>query len=154
MAVAPKLTDADREDWGMGIETKFDVPFVAGLALREKQIQQNYRPIIAVHKWFARRPGTLFRALTLAEFGDGSLADAFYAANDFPGRKVADIFMGGGTPPDRGQPGGLRCDRLRHQSDGSMDRSGGDRSIWTWTAIGRKQPSCSASFVRQSATCM
>ena len=24
-------------------------------------IQQNYRPIIAVHKWFARRPGTLFR---------------------------------------------------------------------------------------------
>ena len=82
----------------MGIETKFDIPFVAGLALREKQIQQNYRPIIAVHKWFARRPGTLFRALTLAEFGEGSLADAFYAANDFPGRKVADIFMGGGTP--------------------------------------------------------
>ena len=82
----------------MGIETKFDIPFVAGLALREKQIRQNYRPIIAVHKWFARRPGTLFRALTLAEFGDGSLADAFCAANDFPGRKVADIFMGGGTP--------------------------------------------------------
>src|ERR1035437_8438017 len=25
-------------------------------------IQQNYRPVIAVHKWFARRPGTLFRA--------------------------------------------------------------------------------------------
>ena len=47
----------------MSIERDFDVPFVAGLALREKQIQQNYRPIIAVHKWFARRPGTLFRAL-------------------------------------------------------------------------------------------
>jgi len=36
------------------------------MALREKQIQQNYRPIIAVHKWFARR--------------------------------LADPFMGGGTP--------------------------------------------------------
>ena len=82
----------------MSIETKFDIPLVAGLALREKQIQQNYRPIIAVHKWFARRPGTLFRALTLAEFGDAPLADLFFVANDFPGRKVADPFMGGGTP--------------------------------------------------------
>ena len=42
------------------IEQHFDIPFVADLALREKQIQQNYRPIIAVHKWFARNPiGTL-----------------------------------------------------------------------------------------------
>jgi adenine-specific DNA methylase len=49
------------------IEHDFDVPFVADLALREKQIQQNYRPIMAVHKWFARRPGTLFRALILVE---------------------------------------------------------------------------------------
>ena len=33
---------------------------IGALALKEKQIQQNYRPIIAVHKWFARRFGTLF----------------------------------------------------------------------------------------------
>ncbi len=82
----------------MTIESKFDIPFVAGLALREKQIQQNYRPIIAVHKWFARRPGTLFRALALSEFGDAPLADIYFRANDFHGRKVADPFMGGGTP--------------------------------------------------------
>ena len=49
------------------IERHFNVPFVAALALREKQIQQNYRPLIAVHKWFARRPGALFRALILSE---------------------------------------------------------------------------------------
>lgn len=82
----------------MSIEERFDIPFVAELALKEKQIQQNYRPIIAVHKWFARRPGTLFRALALAEFGDGPLSELFYQANDFPGRNVADPFMGGGTP--------------------------------------------------------
>ena len=82
----------------MTIETRFDIPFVAGLALREKQIQQNYRPIIAVHKWFARRPGSLFRALTLSEFGEAPLTDLYFTANDFPGRKVADPFMGGGTP--------------------------------------------------------
>jgi len=32
------------------IEKDFDIPFLANLALREKQIQQNYRPVIAVHK--------------------------------------------------------------------------------------------------------
>jgi adenine-specific DNA methylase len=80
------------------IERDFDVAFIAGLALREKQIQQNYRPIIAVHKWFARRPGTLFRALLLSEFGLGPLRESFYKAHDFRGKLIADPFMGGGTP--------------------------------------------------------
>ena len=50
-----------------GIETRFDIPFVAELARREKQIQQSYRPVIGIHKWFARRPGTVFRARALSE---------------------------------------------------------------------------------------
>ncbi len=82
----------------MSIEKNFDIAFIAGLALREKQIQQNYRPLIAVHKWFARRPGTLFRGLLLSEFADSPLVDAFYRANDLAGLRVADPFMGGGTP--------------------------------------------------------
>jgi len=82
----------------VSIENNFDIPFIAALALKEKQIQQNYRPIIAVHKWFARRPGTLFRGLVLSEFGEGPLADIFFRANEFPDRVVADPFMGGGTP--------------------------------------------------------
>ncbi|RII26928.1 MAG: DNA methylase [Geobacter sp.] len=82
----------------MPIETHFDIPFISSLALKEKQIQQNYRPIIAVHKWFARRPGTLFRGLLLAEYGDRPLKDAFFSANDFKGIAIADPFMGGGTP--------------------------------------------------------
>jgi adenine-specific DNA methylase len=80
------------------IEKTFDISFIADLALREKQIQQNYRPIIAVHKWFARRPGTLFRGLLLSEFLDKPLHEAFYQANSLRGIKVADPFMGGGTP--------------------------------------------------------
>jgi len=39
----------------MNLEARFDVAFVA------------------VHKWFARRPGSLFRSLVLAEFGDEPL---------------------------------------------------------------------------------
>jgi adenine-specific DNA methylase len=80
------------------IEKHFDIPFIADLALREKQIQQNYRPIIAVHKWFARRPGTLFRGLLLSEFSGKPLREVFYKANDLSGCHVADPFMGGGTP--------------------------------------------------------
>ncbi|MGB9498925.1 MAG: DUF1156 domain-containing protein [Dissulfuribacterales bacterium] len=80
------------------IEKNFDMAFIADLALREKQIQQNYRPVIAVHKWFARRPGTLFRGLLLSEFSDKPLREAFYRSNNFSGLHVADPFMGGGTP--------------------------------------------------------
>ena len=79
------------------IERSFDISFVADLALREKQIQQNYRPIIAVHKWFARRPGTLFRSLLLAEFADAPLREAFYQGHSFKNVSVLDPFMGGGT---------------------------------------------------------
>lgn len=79
------------------IERHFEVPFVSRLALREKQIQQNYRPVIAVHKWFARRPGTLFRSLLLAEFLERPVHQTFYQSQKLPFVRVFDPFMGGGT---------------------------------------------------------
>ncbi|WP_321494533.1 DNA methylase [uncultured Desulfobacter sp.] len=80
------------------IEKKFDMSFISSIALREKQIQQNYRPIIGVHKWFARRPGTLFRGLLLSEFLEGQLQETFYKSNNLSGLHICDPFMGGGTP--------------------------------------------------------
>jgi hypothetical protein len=77
----------------MSIEKRFDIPFISALALGEKQIQQNYRPIIAVHKWFARRPGTLFRGLILSEFSEKPLREAFYSSNNLKGIKIADPFI-------------------------------------------------------------
>jgi putative DNA methylase len=82
----------------MSIEQNYSIRFIASLALREKQIQQNYRPIIAVHKWFARRPGTLFRGLLLSEFGKKPVEDTYYCTNSFEGVTIGDPFMGGGTP--------------------------------------------------------
>ena len=79
------------------IERHFDVPFVSRLAMREKQIQQNYRPVIAIHKWFARRPGTLFRSLILSEFADQPVHQTFYKSQRMPNVRVFDPFMGGGT---------------------------------------------------------
>lgn len=82
----------------MSIEENYSIGFVAALALREKQIQQVYRPIIAVHKWFARRPGTLFRGLILSEFGQTPVQQSYYQSHELEGITVADCFMGGGSP--------------------------------------------------------
>lgn len=82
----------------MSIEENYNIGFVAGMALREKQIQQVYRPIIAVHKWFARRPGTLFRGLILSEFAQQPVEQSYYQAHALEGVTVADCFMGGGSP--------------------------------------------------------
>ncbi len=79
------------------LEASFDAAFATELALREKQIQQNYRPVIGVHKWFARRPGTIFRSLLLAEFVAGPLRDSFWKGHQLSG-VIGDPFMGGGTP--------------------------------------------------------
>ena len=82
----------------MPLEDNYDAAFAAGLALQEKQIQQSYRPVIGVHKWFARRPGTLFRNLLLSEYnGDVPLRDSYYRSHHLGG-VIADPFMGGGTP--------------------------------------------------------
>lgn len=82
----------------MSLELNFDTAFVSTLSYREKQMQQSYRPIIGIHKWFARRPGTLFRALMLSEFGDSFLQESFYQSHNFEDKTIADPFMGGGTP--------------------------------------------------------
>jgi hypothetical protein len=82
----------------MSLEKDFDASFATTLALKEKQIQQSYRPIIGIHKWFARRPGTIFRSLLLAEYnGDEPLEKSFWRSHHLRG-VIADPFMGGGTP--------------------------------------------------------
>ena len=81
----------------MSVERRYHESFTAALAAAEKQMQQNYRPIISVHKWFARRPGSLFRALALAELADRPLPGAYTDAHQLHG-VCLDPFMGGGSP--------------------------------------------------------
>ncbi len=82
----------------MAIEENFDVGFIAKLTAEEKQIQQNYRPVIGVHKWFARRPGSMFRGLLLSEYGNGApLREGYFRSHQMDGITIADPFMGGGT---------------------------------------------------------
>jgi len=79
------------------LESGFDAAFTTDLSLREKQIQQNYRPVIGIHKWFARRPGTVFRSLLLSEFSKSPVREAFWKGHRFKG-VIGDPFMGGGSP--------------------------------------------------------
>ena len=109
----------------MSIEQRFSVPVVSALALREKASQQNYRPIIAVHKWFARRPGTLFRGLMLSEFVDADLTESFFVSNQLDGKRIADPFMRGGTPL-------IEANRL------GADVIGWDINPMAWWIVGRE----------------
>lgn len=81
----------------MSLERNYNETLVARLASREKQMQQAYRPVISVHKWFARRPGALFRALALAELVDDRVERTHTAGHALTG-VCLDPFMGGGSP--------------------------------------------------------
>jgi putative DNA methylase len=47
------------------IERGFPIERVNEIAQKEGRARQHYRPIYTMHKWWARRPGSLFRAITL-----------------------------------------------------------------------------------------
>jgi hypothetical protein len=60
------------------------------------------RPIYQIHKWWARRLGTVVRMLLLCAFSsqdesDSDLWDKFYGDATIPGKIVCDVMMGGGT---------------------------------------------------------
>ena len=116
------------------LERRFDPVFVARLAQREKQIQQNYRPVIGIHKWFARRAGSVFRSLLLAEFADDDLVDTYLDGHMLSGT-IADPFMGGGTPL-------FEATRL------GFDVIGGDVNPLAWWIVRQSLTSLDPSLVR------
>lgn len=88
----------------MTIEERFPLAAIQPLARVESQRRQFYRPIYSIHKSWARRPGTTFRAIGLAQFCQDDLFDpnhpgegAFYQNHNFQGKIALDPFCGGGT---------------------------------------------------------
>ena len=69
---------------------------IAALALREGR---RPRAIYTAHKWFARRLGTVFRALLVSAVSgpDDDFWEAYYGGTDLRGLTVLDPFVGGGT---------------------------------------------------------
>jgi putative DNA methylase len=77
------------------------VPYVelSAMARVEAHRKNIYRPPYYIHKWWARRIGSVFRGIALDMLlpeGE-SVMDAYYKAHDFSDTVVLDPFMGGGT---------------------------------------------------------
>lgn len=72
---------------------------ISAMSRVEAHRKNIYRPPYYVHKWWARRTGSVFRAIALDLFlppGE-NVMDAYYRAHDFEDLVVLDPFMGGGT---------------------------------------------------------
>lgn len=72
---------------------------LSAMASVEAHRKNIYRPPYYVHKWWARRTGSVFRGLLLDLLlrpGE-NVMDAFYRRHDFSEITILDPFMGGGT---------------------------------------------------------
>jgi putative DNA methylase len=94
---------------GHPIENTFPIAEVNAIAERESTGfgRRHYRPVYVMHKWWARRLGSVFRTILLYSLADESFTEwdqnpdnlwNFYAKDvDFSGKVVMDPMMGGGT---------------------------------------------------------
>jgi len=71
----------------------------ATIAEVESWRKEIYRPIYHVHKWWAHRLGSVFRAAILGTASPrrASVLDLFFEPAQLPGMVVFDPFMGSGT---------------------------------------------------------
>jgi putative DNA methylase len=96
---------------------KSRVPYerLSALARHEAHRKSLHRPPYYLHKWWARRTGTVVRGMLLdLLLPDGAnVMDSYYAAHDFSDTTILDPFMGGGTTLGEGLRLGCRvvgCD--------------------------------------------
>ena len=77
----------------------FPFDFLSAIAERESWRKEVYRPIYHIHKWWAKRLGSVFRGVILGSLlpEDANLEQSFYEQHDFSGVSVFDPFMGSGT---------------------------------------------------------
>ena len=57
--------EEDRGRPRLPIEEGFPIERINEIAEKESRAKQHYRPVYTMHKWWARRPGCLFRAISL-----------------------------------------------------------------------------------------
>lgn len=96
--MAGRLTST-REREKTAIECDFPLVEVSRVAEQESWRKEINRPIYHIHKWWANRLGSVFRAITLAALNPAGVDTwkAFYEHQRFAGKIVLDPFMGSGT---------------------------------------------------------
>jgi len=80
-------------------ETTFPFEFFSNIAQAESWRKEINRPTYHIHKWWAQRLGSVFRAIVLGTFSPAGsdLRDLFYERLSLSGMTVFDPFMGSGT---------------------------------------------------------
>lgn len=81
------------------LECDFPIVEVSQIAEQESWRKEINRPIYHIHKWWATRLGSVFRAITLAALRPASTNtwEDFYKTHDLSDKIVLDPFMGSGT---------------------------------------------------------
>lgn len=81
------------------LEQDFPIVEISQIAEQESWRKEINRPLYHIHKWWATRLGSVFRAITLAALSppDTSVWRDFYSYHRLKGRVVLDPFMGSGT---------------------------------------------------------
>ncbi len=77
----------------------FPFEFLSQLAERESWRKEIHRPVYHVHKWWAKRLGSIFRGILLGARlpVESDLCREFYGTHSLTGVTVFDPFMGSGT---------------------------------------------------------
>lgn len=91
-----ELTRAARSDHSLEIDHSFPESFADELSRREVFNKHLFRPNTYLHKWWARRCGSMFRAI-LKQFVPEPDRRDYYAPGGLEGKVVLDPMMGGGT---------------------------------------------------------
>lgn len=81
------------------IEKSFPFEEISRVAKLESWRKEVYRPIYYVHKWWAKRLGSVFRAIILGACAseDENILELFYRSTEFPNLTVYDPMMGSGV---------------------------------------------------------
>jgi putative DNA methylase len=87
------------EGMDRALEHEFPNIEISGIAEQESWRKEINRPLYHIHKWWATRLGSVFRAITLAALSerDTKIWDEFYERHNLRGKVVLDPFMGSGT---------------------------------------------------------
>ena len=81
------------------IECDFPIVEISELSEQESWRKELHRPLYHIHKWWATRLGSVFRAVTLAALShpNADIWSQFYKQHDLSDKIVLDPFMGSGT---------------------------------------------------------
>ena len=89
------LLPSAQYEQGLGVDSDFPEEFVNALSRQEVFNKHLFRPNTYLHKWWARRCGSTFRAI-LKQFASAERRD-YYAPGGLENKVVLDPMMGGGT---------------------------------------------------------